>query len=131
MLEGPYSSTYQALSHLLKSLPSHLKVELILFGDSKFSAIHNNLTVEAFIKYIKTTNKFSVPLFRCCFLSLALNIYIFIFFPPAPTSSRLFPLFYLTAVTYLTLWCIFLPLFWLSICKTFFIYFLYCLIVFN
>ena len=46
-----------------KSLPGHLKVELLLFGDSKLSAIDNNLILKASIKYIMTTNRFSVPLF--------------------------------------------------------------------
>ena len=62
MLEGLSSSTYQALINLLKNLPSHLKVELLLFGDSKLSAIDNNLILKASIKYIMTANRFSVPL---------------------------------------------------------------------
>ena len=87
MLEGPSSSIYQASS--FKNLPSHLKVELLLSGDSKLSAIDNNLILKASIKYIMTTNRFSVPLFWYCFLSLVLNIYIH-FFPLASTPSRLF-----------------------------------------
>ena len=49
--------------HLFKNFPSHLKVELLLFGDSKLPAIDNNLILKASIKYIMTTNRFSVPLF--------------------------------------------------------------------
>ena len=68
-----------------KSLPSHLKVELVLFGDSKPFAIDNNHILLASVKYIMTTNRFSVPLFRDCFPSLALNIYIH-FSPQSPTQ---------------------------------------------
>ena len=45
-----------------KHLPSHLKVELFLFSDSNLPAIDNNLILKASIKYIMTTNRFSVPL---------------------------------------------------------------------
>ena len=40
-----------------------MKVKLLLFGDSKLSAIENNLMLKASIKYIMATNRFSVPLF--------------------------------------------------------------------
>ena len=60
MHEGPSSSTYQAS---VKNLPSHLKVELLLSGDSKLPAIDNNPILNASIKYIMTTNRFSLPLF--------------------------------------------------------------------
>ena len=46
-----------------KNFPSHLKVKLLLFGDSKLFAIDNNLILKASIKYMVTTNRFSVPLF--------------------------------------------------------------------
>ena len=88
MLEGPSSSIYQASS--FKNLPSHLKVELLLSDDSKLSANDNDLILKASIKYIMTTNRFSVPLFWYCFLSLALNIYIYSLFflwRPAPPDS--------------------------------------------
>ena len=62
-----------------KNLPSHLKVELLVYGDTKLSAIDNNLILKASIKYIMTTNRFSVLLFWYCFLSLALNVYIHFF----------------------------------------------------
>ena len=80
-----------------------------------------------------TTNRFSVPLFWYCFLSLALNIYIYIHLSssgslPLPT---LFSLFYLREQWDMCLCCIFLSLFWLSLCKIFFIYFLSCPIVIN
>ena len=52
-----------SISSSFKNLPSHLKVELLLFGDSKLPAINNNLILKASIKYIMTTNRFSVPLF--------------------------------------------------------------------
>ena len=71
-----------------------------------------------------TTNRFSVPLFWCCFLPLALNV--FLFFSPASTPSRLFSLFYLREQWDMYLCCILLSLFWLSLCKIFLIYFLSC-----
>ena len=46
-----------------QNLPSHLKVELLLFGDSKLFAINNNLIFKTSVKYVMTTNRFSVPLF--------------------------------------------------------------------
>ena len=52
-----------SISSSFKNLPSHLKVDLVLFGDSKLPAIDNNLILKASIKYIMTTNRFSVPLF--------------------------------------------------------------------
>ena len=53
-----------SISSSFKNLPSHLKVELLLFGDSKLPAIDNNLILKTFsIKYLMTTNRFSVPLF--------------------------------------------------------------------
>ena len=52
-----------SINSSFKNLPSHLKVELLLYGDSKLSAIDNNLILKASIKYIITTNRFSVPLF--------------------------------------------------------------------
>ena len=48
-----------SINSSFKKLPSHLKVELLLFGDSKLSSINNNLILKASIKYIVTT----VPLF--------------------------------------------------------------------
>ena len=127
MLEGPSSLTYSSF----KNLRSHLKVELLLLGDSKLPVIDNNLILKASFKYIMTTNRFSVPLFWYCFLSLALNIYIH-FFPsgvhPLPT---LFSLSCLREQWGMCLCCIFLSLFWLSRCKIFFIYFLSCPIVIN
>ena len=78
-----------------KNLPSHLKVELLLFGDSKLSAIDNNLILKASIKYIMTTNRFSVPLFWYCFLSLALDIYIHFYSSGVHSLPTLFSLFYL------------------------------------
>ena len=65
-------------------MPSHLKVELLLFGDLKL--IDNNLILKASIKSIMTTNRSSVPLFWYCFPSLALIIYIHFF------SSAVHPL---------------------------------------
>ena len=52
-----------SINSIFKNLPSHLKVQLLLYGDSKLSAIDNNLILKASIKYIMTTNRFSVPLF--------------------------------------------------------------------
>ena len=65
-----------SINSSFKNLPSHLIVKLLLFGDSKLSAIDNNLILKASIKCIMTTNRFSVPFFWYCFLSLALYIYI-------------------------------------------------------
>ena len=78
-----------SVNSYFRNFPSHLKVELLLFGDSKLSAVDHNLILKASIKYIMNINRFSVPLFWYCFLSLALNIYIH-FFPPASTPSLLF-----------------------------------------
>ena len=52
-----------SINSSFKNFPSHLKVGLLLYGDSKLSAIDNNLILKASIKYIMTTNRFSVPLF--------------------------------------------------------------------
>ena len=52
-----------SINSYYKNLPSHLKIELLLFGDSKLSAIDNNLILKASIKYRMTTKRFSVPLF--------------------------------------------------------------------
>ena len=52
-----------SINSSFKNLPSHLKVKLLLFGDSKLSAISNNLILKASAKYIMTTNRFSVSLF--------------------------------------------------------------------
>ena len=79
-----------------KNFPSHLKFELLLFGDLKLSVADNNLILKVCIKYIMTTNRFSVPLFWYCFQSLTLNLYIHFFFLPSSTPSRLFSLFYLS-----------------------------------
>ena len=92
-----------------------------------------------FFVRVKTTNSFSVPLFWYCFLSLALNIYIYIyniyiysfFFSGVHPLLTLFSLFYLREQWDMCLCCIFLYLFWLSLCKIFFIYFLSCPIVNN
>ena len=72
-----------------------------------------------------TTNRFSVPLFWYSSFFSFKYIYSF-FFPPV---SRLFSLFYLREHWDICLCCIFLPLFWLSLSKIFFIYFLSCPIV--
>ena len=45
-----------------KNFPSYLKVELLLYDDSKLSAVNNSLILKASIKCIMTTNRFSVPL---------------------------------------------------------------------
>ena len=82
----PSSSIYQALISSLKNFPNLLKVKLLLFDHFKLSAIDNRLILEVSIKYIMTTNRFSVPLFWSCFPSLALNIYID-FFPPSFTAT--------------------------------------------
>ena len=76
-----------SISSSFKNLPSHLKVELLLFGNSKLPAIDNNLISMASIKYIMTTNRFSVPLFWYCFF---LSFIYIIFFPLASTPSQLF-----------------------------------------
>ena len=81
---------WSSINSSCKTLLSHGKVELLLFDDSKLSAIDNNLILKVSIKYIMTTNRFSVPLFWYCFLSFTLNIYILFFFPPASTPFRLF-----------------------------------------
>ena len=52
-----------SINSSFKNLPSHLKVELLLFGDSKLSAIDSDLILKASVKYIIITNRFSVPLF--------------------------------------------------------------------
>ena len=52
-----------SISSSFKNFLSHLKVELLLFGDSKLRAIDNNLILKASIEYIMTTNRFLVPLF--------------------------------------------------------------------
>ena len=51
-----------SISSSFKNLPTHLKVELFLSGDSILPAINNNLILKPSIKYIMTTNRFSVPL---------------------------------------------------------------------
>ena len=56
-----------SISSSFKNFPRHLKVELLLFGYSRLSAVDNNLNLKASIKYIMTTNRFSVPLFGYCF----------------------------------------------------------------
>ena len=48
-----------SINSSFKILPNHLKVVLLLFGDSILSTIDNNLIIKASIKY---TNRFSVPL---------------------------------------------------------------------
>ena len=52
-----------SINSSFKNLPCHLNIELLLFGDTKLSAINNNLILKASIKYIMTTNRSSVPLF--------------------------------------------------------------------
>ena len=53
-----------SISSSFRNFPSHLIVEVLLFGDSKLPAIDNNLILKASsVKYIMTTNTFSVPLF--------------------------------------------------------------------
>ena len=81
-----------SISSSFENFPSHLKVELLLFGDSKLPAIDNNLILKVSIKYIMTTNRYSVPLSWYCFLSLALNIYSFFSsgVHPLPTFFSLF-----------------------------------------
>ena len=132
MLEDPSSSTSQASVHLLKTCPVIWKSNCFFLVIQNFLlSIDNNLILKASIKYIMTINRFSVLLFWYCFLSLALNIYIH-FFPsgvhPLPT---LFSLSCLREQWGMCLCCIFLSLFWLSLCKIFFIYFLSCPIVIN
>ena len=78
-----------SITSSFKNLSSHLEGELFLFGDSKLPPIDNNLILKASIKYIMTTNRFSVPLLWYCFPSLALNIFNH-FFPLASTPSWLF-----------------------------------------
>ena len=123
---------WSSINSSCKNLLSHGKVELLLFEDSKLSTIDNNLILKVSIKYIMTTNRFSVPLLWYCFLSLALNIYIHFFLPPASTPFRLF--------FHCCIWesseicacaLFFLSLFRLSLCKILLIYFLSCPIVIN
>ena len=88
-----------SINSSFKNLPSHLKVHLLLYGDSKLSAIDNNLMLKASIKYIMTTNRFSVILF---WLFSFFNFeYIYLLFPPGvhPLSTFLTVLFE-TAVRY-------------------------------
>ena len=47
-----------SINSSFKNLPSNLKVELLLFGDSKLSAINNNLILKASIKYTITLFSF-------------------------------------------------------------------------
>ena len=47
-----------SINSSFKHLSSHLKVELLLFGDPKLSAIDNNLILKASIKCIMTTSRF-------------------------------------------------------------------------
>ena len=109
-----------SISSSFKNLPSHLKVELLLFGDSELSAIsNNNLILKASIKYIMTTNRFSVPLFW----------YVLTSTPPLLLPT-FFTVLFERAVRY-GLCCIFLSLFCLSLCKIFFICFLSRPIVIN
>ena len=80
-----------------KNLPSHLKVELLLFGDSKLSGIDNNLTLKASIKYILTTIRFSVPLlslFSFFNFKYIHSLFFCLGSTPAPLH-RLFSLLYL------------------------------------
>ena len=83
-------SPWSSINSSCKNLLSHGKVELLLFDDSKLSAIDNNLILKVSIKYIMTTNRFSVPLFWYCFLSFTLNIYILFFFLRRPPPSDSF-----------------------------------------
>ena len=77
-----------SISSSFENLPSHLKVELLLFGDSELSAINNNnLILKTSIKYIMNTNRFSVPLFWYVLTTPPPP-------PPPPSSSQLFSLFY-------------------------------------
>ena len=71
-----------SIDSTFKDLGSHLKVELLLFGDFKLSAIDNNLILKAFIKYIMTTNIFS-------------DYFPSLFPLRRPRLSRSFSLFYL------------------------------------
>ena len=89
-----------SISSSFKNLPCHLKVKLLLFGDSNLPAIDNNLILKASIKYIMTANRFSVPLFWYCFLSLALNIYSFFFLWLPPPPDSFFTVLFETAVRY-------------------------------
>ena len=81
---------WSSINSSCKNLLSHGKVELLLFDDSKLSVIDNNLILKVSIKYIMTTNRFSVPLFWYCFLSFTLNIYILFFFLRRPPPSDSF-----------------------------------------
>ena len=89
-----------SINSVFKNLPSHLKVQLLLYGDSKLSAIDNNLILKASIKYIMTTNRFSVPLFWYYFLSLALNIYIHFFSSGVHPLPTFFTVLFERAVRY-------------------------------
>ena len=68
--ENAWGSLFIDISSInssFKNFQSHLKVELLLFGDSKLYAIDNNVILKASIKYIMTANRFPVPLFLHCF----------------------------------------------------------------
>ena len=83
-----------SINSSLKTLPSHLKVELLLFGDAKLSTIDNNLILKASIKYIMTASRFSVLLFWYCFPFLALNIFNFLSSGVHPPPSPLLDFFH-------------------------------------
>ena len=101
-----------SINSSFKNLPSHLKVELFLFGDSKLSAIDNNLILKASMKYTMTTNRFSVSFIVLILFTFFGFKYIYSFFSscahPLPT---LFSLFYLREKWDMCLCCIFLSLF--------------------
>ena len=60
--EDARRSLFIGIGSSIKNLPSHLKVELLLFGDSKLPAIDNNLILTASIKYMMTASRFLILL---------------------------------------------------------------------
>ena len=57
------SVAISSINSSFKNLPIHLKAELLLYGDSKLSAIDNNLILKVSTKYIMARKRFSVSLF--------------------------------------------------------------------
>ena len=110
-----------------KSVSSHAKVELVLFGHSKLSTIisiitsfwrlfyiDNNLILKAIIKYIMTTNRFwYIILNRWYIFTLAL--YKNCFSSGFDPHSLIFSLFYMREQWDMCLCCILLSLFWWSL----------------
>ena len=119
---------WSSINSSCKNLLNHGKVELLLFDDSKLSTIDNNLNLKVSVKYIMTTNRFSVPLLWYCFLSLALNIYIFIFFylRRPPPSDSFFTVAFERAVRYVLVLYFFCLFFGYLFVKYF--WFIFCLV---